>query len=247
MKRVILIFGILLFIAFGLFLFILKIGRPPRSNNESSAFWTLRTLSTAQQMFQEKGMKDRDADGVGEYGYFIELSGLVPLPIGTEIGSNAKPAFVSILFGETSSRNEGIAERSGYYFKIYLPSSVLTPRGETGKATPPVESLYLLSERESEEIDAQEENWCAYAWPIEAGKTGNSAFFVNGRGDFFTTRNIPEGEKGYCYSGKGKMPDVYDIYENETDDLDSEIVLGRPTKHKLIWRMLESSSNYRRR
>jgi hypothetical protein len=30
--------------------------------------------------------------------------------------------------------------------------------------------------------------WCAYAWPIDLGTTGNRAFFVNQRGEILQTK-----------------------------------------------------------
>ena len=38
--------------------------------------------------------------------------------------------------------------------------------------------------------------WCAYAWPMAAGQTGQRTFFVNQAGDVLAT-----GNKGGAYSG----------------------------------------------
>jgi prepilin-type N-terminal cleavage/methylation domain-containing protein len=48
------------------------------SANETSAVATLRNISSAQAQYQSSGRGDRDGDGEGEFGYFAELSGLLP-------------------------------------------------------------------------------------------------------------------------------------------------------------------------
>ncbi|MFM7282746.1 MAG: type II secretion system protein, partial [Planctomycetia bacterium] len=51
------------------------------SANEAAAVSTLRSISSAQAQVQSSGAIDTDADGSGEYGYFAELAGSVPMRV----------------------------------------------------------------------------------------------------------------------------------------------------------------------
>ena len=55
--------------------------------NEAAAIATLRSVSSAQAQIQSSGAIDTDADGAGEYGYFAELAGSVPM----RVSDNAVP------------------------------------------------------------------------------------------------------------------------------------------------------------
>jgi hypothetical protein len=96
---------------------------------------------------------------------------------------------------------DGKVAKAGYYFKVFLPgkdkavsSGFQVPAGEGGLA------------------DAQENRWCAYAWPIQWGKTGRRAFFINEMGQPYATHSPAySGENGptpgAAYSAKGKNPE----------------------------------------
>ncbi len=97
------------------------------SANETAAVATLRNLASAQAQVQASGVIDGDGDGTGEYGYFAELSGksFVRAFNGTTqvISATTKvtPAVLSGSFGNIDANS--LVSRSGYYFKMYLPTS----------------------------------------------------------------------------------------------------------------------------
>jgi len=205
-------------------------------------------ISTSQKQFKNGVVKDRDKDGIGEYGYFVELSGTAPVPVGTSKGSIAKPAFITSVFGATSSTSAGIsstsagisstsagiANKSGYNFRMYLPSGNGSFIGEDGKPSPPASSIPPPKE-EADEINAQEERWCVYAWPTSAGNSGKKAFFVDQSGEVMATNNIRSGSTAFVYSGNNdagtrENPKALDIYDEKM-----RIITGKPAAHGLIW------------
>jgi prepilin-type N-terminal cleavage/methylation domain-containing protein len=101
------------------------------SANEAAAISTLRSISSAQAQVQSSGAIDSDADGSGEYAYFGELSGVMPMrdnvagvaAIGT---TNLTPSIMSTAFGNMSqdpAATGGIVTRSGYCFEMFLPDA----------------------------------------------------------------------------------------------------------------------------
>jgi prepilin-type N-terminal cleavage/methylation domain-containing protein len=162
------------------------------SANESAAISTLRSLTSAQAQVQSSGAVDTDSDGSGEYCYFGELSGVLPLRI-VPVGGGApvlgavgidelNPAVISSAFGQVALSR---VTRSGYMYQLYLPAATaagVTPAiaeapagGATAGAFPDPNNGEIL--------------WACYAWPMNAGQTGNRAFFVNQEGDLLQTRN----------------------------------------------------------
>jgi hypothetical protein len=109
---------------------------PPRCNaNESAAIATLKNLSSAQQAFRDAHTLDRDHDGVGEFGWFADLT-------------NCDPPQLSKSF--RSPRN-GTIIRSGYRFRIWLPAA-------TGGWVHGGEGTHSA-------VDAAERQFRIYAWP----------------------------------------------------------------------------------
>ncbi|MSR64065.1 MAG: prepilin-type N-terminal cleavage/methylation domain-containing protein, partial [Planctomycetes bacterium] len=100
------------------------------SANENAAIATLRSIASAQAQLQSSCAIDTDADGGGEFGYFGEMAGTSGLRIYTATGPDVDAAAVldpSILptaFGDLQldSNSHCVVERSGYYYKIYLPA-----------------------------------------------------------------------------------------------------------------------------
>ncbi len=123
------------------------------SLNERAAREHLRQVALAQTSFHTRGFVDRDADGVGEYGFFSQLAdhdtGLLPAWFGRVV--------------------DGVVERGGYRFALWLPDG-----GGSGvlEASSPLE-------QELPSVDAAEQSWRCYAWPSDAGVTGQRAFFVD--------------------------------------------------------------------
>ncbi len=138
-----------------------------RGANETATIATLRNILSAQAQFQATARADVDKDGVGEFGFFGELSG----GVGVRGGANMNPP---VLSGAFRAVNHGTVTRNGYHYRIYLPGK--NAQGLVEPAKPDV-------------IDAQraETSFCVYAWPVEHGKTGTRTFFVNVQGDILAT------------------------------------------------------------
>jgi prepilin-type N-terminal cleavage/methylation domain-containing protein len=204
------------------------------SSNETSAIGSLRTTSTSQSQFQNANVKDRDLDGVGEYGFYTELSGVAPCPVGTSAGTPAKPAFVSTVFGATSSSGAGLANKSGYNFRMWLPNGGSTAIAEDGAVVAPGSAP--LTTAEIDEINAQETRWCTYAWPTSAGNSGNKAFFINQGGEVIATSNIPVGSSALFFTGATTTPASDEIFDtDDTGDIDGTILTGTPNGSSLVW------------
>jgi hypothetical protein len=78
---------------------------------------------------------------------------------------------------------DGIVERQGYYFKMYLPD--VTAGGVTpGIPEDPAGGTAAFPDSNNAEI-----LWCCYAWPVDAEKTGNRTFFINQEGDLLQYDN----------------------------------------------------------
>ena len=137
------------------------------NSNETAAIATMRTLISAQAQFQATARADVNNNGVGEYGYFAEMSG----GIGVRGGAVLSPPVLSPAF--RNADNYGVVSRSGYFYILALPSS-------TGTPIPP-SNVNLV------DPDLAETTWACYAWPVSYGNTGNRTFFVNQGGDIVTT------------------------------------------------------------
>jgi prepilin-type N-terminal cleavage/methylation domain-containing protein len=156
------------------------------SANETAAIATLRNLASAQAQCQASGVIDGDGDGTGEYGYFGELSGAFPVRgfVGGVIAMTATqitPPVLSGAFGNVVASN---VSRSGYLFRIYLPGNVSPGEGVAETAGGGAGGVFGTISS-----DLCETTWCAYAWPVNRGNSGNRAFFVNQQGDVLQTQN----------------------------------------------------------
>ena len=75
-------------------------------------------------------------------------------------------------------------ERQGYYYQIFLPDDGLTGDIDAiAEAATGGNNATLPGSSNAEVI------WCCYAWPVQATKTGNRAFFINQAGDVTSTPN----------------------------------------------------------
>ena len=142
------------------------------STNETAAVATLRNVISAQAQFQQSAKADTDADGTGEYGGFVELSG----------GGAGRMAAVlnpPVLSGAFRVLNaQGSVSRSGYFFRISLP-------GAAGAAVNEPQAGYVVASGVN--ADLAETTWCSYAWPVNYGQSGNRTFFTNQGGDMTTS------------------------------------------------------------
>lgn len=160
--------------------------------NESAAISTLRSVASAQAQIQSAAAIDSDADGGGEYGFFGELAGTHNMRIydatteGPIVGATAdllSPSMLSSAFGNIGE-DDGFVTRSGYNFLMFLPGATTT-----GLTAGIAEEDEGGSPATCPDADNCEILWACYAWPIDAGKTGNRAFFINQEGDLIQTNN----------------------------------------------------------
>lgn len=130
----------------------------PRAN-ENAAIASLRSIGKAQEEFRGAARRDRDGDGVGEYGTRLEL---------TKEEGNTR-ALLASSFAKSIHFPDGTsaAPRSAYGFLVFLPTAQGGGEAEEDASIDP---------------DGAESKWCAYAWPLER-KKGRRAFFfdVDGR------------------------------------------------------------------
>jgi prepilin-type N-terminal cleavage/methylation domain-containing protein len=192
------------------------------SANETAAIATLRNLSSAQAQCQASGAIDGDGDGTGEYGYFGELSGAQFVrafvagaqAIGT---SKITPPVLSGAFGNVTN---SVVSRSGFLFKLWLPDAAGQGIAEdaTGGAAGSVGTL---------SPDLCETTWCAYAWPINRGNSGNRAFFVNQQGDVLQTQN-----NTMMYNGLATQPvaDAAFVTGGTAGAINQALAITAPTK-----------------
>jgi prepilin-type N-terminal cleavage/methylation domain-containing protein len=186
------------------------------SANENAAIATLRSIASAQAQLQSSCAIDTDADGGGEYGFFGELAGTAGLRFYDDVADapgvdvtvgQLDPAILPTAFGDTvwDGASECLVQRSGYFFKIFLPAQTDAannvagvaeegPEGTGGAATIP-------------DSDNCEVMWCCYAWPVDTESTGNRCFFINQEGDLLQTLNN-QGANGtnLLYDGTASVP-----------------------------------------
>ncbi len=164
------------------------------SANETSAIATMRAIVTAQMQTISAGSIDTDSDGRAEFGYFGELAGVVPTRIAGAGGPAAGVVGVhelapSPLLSSLGAVNSSVTTHSGYVFQMWLPDGAgagIAEDANGGKAAGPFP-----------DSDWCEEVFCAYAWPVRAGATGNKCFFINQDGLIVQTVNRGAG----AYSG----------------------------------------------
>lgn len=164
------------------------------SANENAAIATLRSIAAAQQQVQASGAIDTDGDGGGEFAFFGELSGTVPMRIyvplaAPVLGANPDdildPPFLASAFGNITASE---VERQGYFYQIFLPAQQ-TGAGIVPAVTEAPLGGTLAGDLATWNSADTEILWCAYAWPVDAEKTGNRVFFINQEGDVLAFDN----------------------------------------------------------
>jgi type II secretory pathway pseudopilin PulG len=164
------------------------------SANESAAISALRNLAAAQAQMQAGGAVDCDSDGAGEFAYFAELAGAVALrendgSFAPQVGTDLlDPRILATSFGYVDN---GTVSRSGYLFQLFLPDGA-------GRGVPEAQNGGMGN---AVDPDNCEVFWCCYAWPSDAGSTGNRVFFINQDGDIWQFANRSGG-----YSGTAAAP-----------------------------------------
>ncbi|MBL4770126.1 MAG: prepilin-type N-terminal cleavage/methylation domain-containing protein [Planctomycetes bacterium] len=211
------------------------------SANENAAIATLRTIAGSQQQLQASAAMDTDGDGGGEYGYFGELAGINELrifdgagPVIAPAGGVLDPPYLATAFGNVVTDGaDGVVERQGYYFKIFLPGAAFAgvaelPAGGSGVAGAAIAAW---------NSDDTELYWCCYAWPVQVSKTGNRAFFINQEGDVSGTSNISTST--VQYDGFNSIPAFGAAYDDATaDSMDQSLgfaAMGFTSNDTNIW------------
>jgi len=149
--------------------------------NETAAIATLRNIVSAQAQFQSTALADTNINGIGEHGFFAEMSG----GIGVRGGSTILVPTLSSAFKTTTA--QGVISRSGYLFILALPDAA-------GNAVT-VDNLA--------NVDAAlaEHTWACYAWPNSFGNSGNRTFFVNQSGNIVAAE-----DSAYSGNAGGVIP-----------------------------------------
>ena len=208
------------------------------ASNQRAAVSTLRSLAAAQARLRSLTAIDTDCDGRGEYGYFAELAGAVPMRVSVNCAPGAgtqadilDPALLPSDFGSVGS---SVVRHDGYYFKIWLPNATaagLVPaisEGTTGGCM----AAPFPSPNNGERM------WNCYAWPVDYGRTGNLAFFVNQLGIVFECQN----ESVVPYDGLVRTPYFGEAYA-VMSDMGSPVRIGvAGGADNTIWRLVEPSS-----
>jgi prepilin-type N-terminal cleavage/methylation domain-containing protein len=159
------------------------------SANETAAIATLRNIVSSQAQFQQSAKADEDADGTGEYGGFLELSGAVT----GRMAAVLVPPVLSGAFRVLNANSE--VTRSGYFFQMYLPGAAGVGTAEHNA------NSYTVGG--GQDPDLAETTWCCYAWPVNYNQSGNRTFFVNQAGDVLAC------ERGnYTGTGAGPLSDA---------------------------------------
>jgi prepilin-type N-terminal cleavage/methylation domain-containing protein len=146
------------------------------SANEAATIGTLRNISSAQAQFQASAKADVDMDGTGEFGGFRELSGCWDVRNNSEVGKILPPV-LSAGFRESALGTAGGFERSGYIYRILLP----TVEG-LGICVDDIPTAFA-----NVDADLAETTWCCYAWPGNYGNSGTRCFAITTTGDIFYT------------------------------------------------------------
>jgi len=180
--------------------------RSQTSSNETATVGTLRTVVYSQAQFKAAAVVDQDGDGIGEYGYFQELAGAAaPRTVANQIPTDVRLGeYVTQVLGRVSP--QGIATKSGYCFKMFLPSA----SGPAGETSP-------LSAGKAEDADLQEQAFICYAWPVTFESSGMRCFVVNQRGNVFTAKNSGAGGSP-TYDGFNKAPDATAAFAKDDEN-----------------------------
>jgi prepilin-type N-terminal cleavage/methylation domain-containing protein len=146
--------------------------------NETAAIATLRSISTAQAQFQASAKADIDVDGTGEFGGFREMTARWDIRANPATGKCIPPV-LSASFREVAGGSDGAVGRSGYLFRILLPSDTGLAVCVDGDATNFV----------NVDTDLAETTWCCYAWPLNHGSSGNRTFCMTQAGDIMASED----------------------------------------------------------
>jgi hypothetical protein len=117
-----------------------------------------------------------------------------------------------------------VATGNGYAYQVFLG----TRQGRTVVGVP--ESM-APGHASSPNPDGARQYWCAYAWPLEQGRTGVRAFAVNQDGEVRFLYSSPY--SGLASQG-GRVP-RYDAAYDRAGDMTSAFAAGQPAADGNHW------------
>ncbi|MBL8695328.1 MAG: hypothetical protein JNJ88_14635 [Planctomycetes bacterium] len=185
-------------------------------SNEQAAIARLRAIAKSQLRFRENRVIDADGDGVGEFGFFGELTGAHMLR------GQSMALEPPLLEPDAKPMTAGTSMRSGYLFRIDLPA-------ENGSMTagPP--------SKEEVSISGAEKRFVAYAWPVDFGTSGRRVFFVDENGEVYASDNISSAQH---YSGAGKSPGYDAALPRTTAKSTADLGSYRNARDGALWERL---------
>jgi prepilin-type N-terminal cleavage/methylation domain-containing protein len=165
------------------------------SANESAAIATLRQIVSSQMAVQNSRGIDQDNDGIGEYAWLAEMTGMVAVrdATGPHNGPFLAPPTLSQSLGHVDAN--GLVVKSGYVYRLSLPDVSGAGLAEAANGGSPT----------SEDPDRSEQYFIVYAWPSGYANTGKRAFCVDQRGDIVQTGNAGTGATA-SYTSFTSMP-----------------------------------------
>lgn len=199
------------------------------TSNETAALGALRAIASAQASVMATPQLDTDGDGAAEYAYFAELAGTAPARmIGPVAGTPGLDELTpSMLLAAMGQVNNSVVTRSGYVLQIFLPGATVGAGLVPAIAEDPTGGKLVAPFPDS---NNGEVFWCAYAWPLNAGQTGNVALFINQNGSILETRNRGAG----AYSGVAGGP-AFDAVFSVPNDMASDLAIGVPANDGNVW------------
>lgn len=185
-------------------------------SNEQAAIARLRAIAKSQLRFRENRAIDADGDGVGEFGFFGELTGAHALR------GQSMVLEPPLLEPDAKPVTAGTSVRSGYLFRIDLPA-------ENGSMTAGPPSKDEVS------ISGAEKRFVAYAWPVDFGTSGRRVFFVDENGEVYASDNISSAQH---YSGPGKSPGYDAALPRATGKSTADLGSYRNARDGALWERL---------
>jgi len=193
---------------------------------ETAAQGTLRSLAAAETTFVTRCIVDQDGDGSGEYGFLQELTGYA-IPRGR---AQLLPAGEGISSALGKVDATGISSKSGYCFRLYLPTDAGPAETEGPLGTVPALS--------TTDANVQETRWACYSWPVDHGSTGYRCFVVNQQAEVYQARN-DNGSGVALYDGVGTPPApaaAFDPTSADASNLDGNFPpSGTPATDTQTW------------
>ncbi len=197
------------------------------NSNETSAVANVRSLWSGEAMFQKTSKVDLDGDGLGEFGFFRELSGSVGIRTaadGSTTGALFAPATVSASFRKINTN--GDSGRGGYQFRIVLPDA----SGNGVSESPSGAFSGTLDNSLCETIFA------VYAWPAGYAATGTRTFFVNQQGDITHTEDPRySGDDYFSFAIAGA---AFSVDGSDPEAITGNIAIGTRGRDGNRWKLV---------